>query len=576
VSVLCTCHSHRLNPKNPLFSCCKLDCGTTIYIIISSPLPLFLYLYLRVMLSSQSKERARRWAKNLECPVDENAEYQNTFWCNRDLIPIPYDRRTWTWQGFAGYWIITGINTTAWTSGSSLLALGLSVGQAMGVIVGVALITGMLAVAAGWMGSHKYIGFTVLSRSSWGMRGGFWPVLNRIMTASIWLGIQAYWGGQSVKIVLGALIGPRFVGMRNTLPLGAHVDTSSLVSFFVFLAIFAPTLMVSPERLQIPFRVTFIMITSTMIGMLIWALCAAHGAGPLIHTGSSQSRSRLSWNIVYGLQAILGSYGSGCLGQSDWTRYACSPNAALFGQAVAAPLTICLTALCGLLITSATATLYGEILWNPLVLLLAIQERPMSAAARAGTFFAGLGFLTSQLALCIVLNCVSGGMDIAALYPRYINIRRGSCLLAILAVATCPWNFVTQATTFITVLSGWSVFLSPMTGILISDYFLVRYQDIRIQHLYIGDSDSEYWYWRGFNWRAFAAWVMGIWPLLPGFVRQIRGRSNGSGWDHLYDLSYFFGFLMALLVHWGLSVVVPDGTQRGIAVREKGSTEDAF
>jgi cytosine/uracil/thiamine/allantoin permease len=30
-------------------------------------------------------------------------------WCNRDLIPIPEDRRTWTWQGFAGYWIITGM-----------------------------------------------------------------------------------------------------------------------------------------------------------------------------------------------------------------------------------------------------------------------------------------------------------------------------------------------------------------------------------------------------------------------------------------------------------------------------------
>lgn len=528
------------------------------------------------MLSPQFEDRARRWAKSIECTVDENADYKNTFWCNRDLIPIPYDRRTWTWQGFAGYWVITGINTTAWTSGSSLLALGLSVGQAMGVIVGVALITGMLAVAAGWMGSHKYIGFTVLSRSLWGMRGGFWPVLNRIMTASIWLGIQAYWGGQSVKIVLGALIGPRFVGMRNTLPLGAHVDTSSLVSFFVFLAIFTPTLMVSPERLQVPFRVTFIMITSTMIGMLIWALCAAHGTGPLVHTGSSQSGSRLSWNIVYGLQAILGSYGSGCLGQSDWTRYASSPNAALFGQAVTAPLTICLTALCGLLITSATATLYGEILWNPLVLLLAIQERPMSAAARAGTFFAGLGFLTSQLALCIVLNCVSGGMDIAALCPKYINIRRGSCLLTILAVATCPWNFVTQATTFITVLSGWSVSLSPMTGILISDYFLVRHQDIRIQHLYIGDSDSEYWYWGGFNWRASAAWVMGIWPLLPGFVRQIRGTSNGSGWDHLYDLSYFFGFLVALLVHWGLFVVVPDGRQRAMDMEEKRGTGEAF
>lgn len=129
--------------------------------------------------------------------------------------------------------------------------------------------------------------------------------------------------------------------------------------------------------------------------------------------------------------------------RGDWTRYAKTPNAALFGQAVAAPLTICITALCGLLITSATATIYGEYLWNPFELLLTIQKQSNSPGARAGTFFAGLGFLSSQIALCIVLNCVSGGMDLAALCPKYINIRRGSFLLSIIAIAVCPWNYVT-------------------------------------------------------------------------------------------------------------------------------------
>lgn len=88
------------------------------------------------------------------------------------------------------------INTTAWTAGSTLLSLGLSAPQAIGCMVGVALISALVAVLAGWPGSHLYLGFTVLSRASWGMRGGFWPVLNRIVTACVWMGIQAYWGGQ--------------------------------------------------------------------------------------------------------------------------------------------------------------------------------------------------------------------------------------------------------------------------------------------------------------------------------------------------------------------------------------------
>lgn len=58
------------------------------------------------------------------------------------------------------------------------------------------------------------------------------------------------------------------------------------------------------------------MITCTVLGILIWALSASHGAGSLIHTGPLLAGSRLSWNTIYGLQAIIGVYGSGCLGQS--------------------------------------------------------------------------------------------------------------------------------------------------------------------------------------------------------------------------------------------------------------------
>lgn len=39
--------------------------------------------------------------KRLECPVDEDAGYVNDRWTNRDLIPIPPDRRTYRVWSFA-------------------------------------------------------------------------------------------------------------------------------------------------------------------------------------------------------------------------------------------------------------------------------------------------------------------------------------------------------------------------------------------------------------------------------------------------------------------------------------------
>ncbi len=118
------------------------------------------------------------------------------------------------------------------------------------------------------------------------------------------------------------------------------------------------------------------------------------------------------------------------------------------------------------------------------------------------------------MALCIVLNCMSTGMDMAALCPRWVNIRRGCFVLTAIGIAICPWNFVNQVTTFITVLSGWSIFLSGMTGILIFDYFLVRKRQLHTGDMYKSGRESAYWYTWGVNFRAVFAWAMGVWPLL--------------------------------------------------------------
>lgn len=65
-----------------------------------------------------------------------------------------------------------------------------------------------------------------------------------------------------------------------------------------------------------------------------------------------------------------------------------------------------------------------------------------------------------------------------------------------------------------------------MTGILISDYFLVRHQSLHIPDLYAGTPESAYWYFHGFNWRAFAAWAMGMWPLLHTFSHSSSFSSS--------------------------------------------------
>lgn len=126
------------------------------------------------------------------------------------------------------------------------------------------------------------------------MRGGFWPVLNRVTTGCVWQGTHMYWGGLAVRIVLNAIIGPKFVFMPNTLPLSANVETANLVCFFLFVIALPPLMMIPPERLHLPFRIASAVITACLIGMLIWSLAAAQGAGNLLATSTIQGGSTLS------------------------------------------------------------------------------------------------------------------------------------------------------------------------------------------------------------------------------------------------------------------------------------------
>ena len=98
---------------------------------------------------------------------------------------------------------------------------------------------------------------------------------------------------------------------------------------------------------------------------------------------------------------------------------------------VAAPIMITSCALIGVVVTSASSQILGAIIWSPIELLSTIQDFYESTpGVRAACFFAGLGLTGAQLSINVVLNSVSTGMDMAGLWPKYINIRRGAYILA--------------------------------------------------------------------------------------------------------------------------------------------------
>jgi NCS1 family nucleobase:cation symporter-1 len=115
------------------------------------------------------------------------------------------------------------------------------------------------------------------------------------------------------------------------------------------------------------------------------------------------SADNIGWAFMFGITAILGAWGAGTLGQSDWTRYANRKFAPTLSQMVAAPITIAVTATIGIIVTSAARdVLGGDIIWNPIYLLADIQDAyGSSPRSRAGVFFASMGLVSSQLAVSV-------------------------------------------------------------------------------------------------------------------------------------------------------------------------------
>lgn len=69
-------------------------------------------------------------------PTDDEFEAIKTSrWGNKDVYPIPHDKRTYGVLAFYAYWGTCGISITSWTFGSSLIGIGLTAGQACGAVV---------------------------------------------------------------------------------------------------------------------------------------------------------------------------------------------------------------------------------------------------------------------------------------------------------------------------------------------------------------------------------------------------------------------------------------------------------
>jgi NCS1 family nucleobase:cation symporter-1 len=455
---------------------------------------------------------------------------------NEDLAPIPAEKRKWGTWNYAALWISMSLCIPTYMLASSLIGGGMSWWQAiLTIFIGNTIVL-IPMILNGRAGAKYGIPFPVFARASFGTKGANIPALLRAIVACGWFGIQTWIGGAAIYNILRA--------WKPSLP---EIDNSSLfpqlIPMFCFLVfwllnMFIVYLGVESIKKLLLFKAIFLPVAA--LALLFWAINAANGLGPILEQPSKLQGASF-WKYFFpALTGMVGFWATLSLNIPDFTRYAKSQKAQIRGQAIGLPPSMTLFAFIGVVVTSATAIVYGNTIWDPVILAGRFENKLMVS-------FSMLAVAISTLATNIAANIVSPANDFSNLSPSKINFRTGGYITGIVGILIFPWKLIADPNGYIfTWLIAYSSLLGPIGGIMIADYYFLRKQRLNVIDLY--REKGEYFFNNGFNRSAIIALVLGIIPNVPGFLQQINVVTPDTfpAWVvQLYNYAWFVGFTIS-------------------------------
>ena len=438
---------------------------------------------------------------------------------NSDLAPIPVEKRSWGTYNYASLWVAMSVCIPTYMLASGLIAGGMNAMQAVSTIFLGNLIVLIPMLLNAHAGTRYGIPFPVFVRASFGVRGANVPAILRALVACGWFGIQAWIGGQAIYSML-----------RIVWPGAANVPGAAGICFFLFWAINMIVIWRGLETIKFleGIGAPFMLVVGLLL--LFWITRKAGGFGPVLQTPSKfHSTSEFVRFFIPALTGMVGFWSTVALNIPDFTRYAKSQRAQMVGQALGLPSAMTLYAFIGVAVTSASAVIFGEAIWDPVVLLGRFNQPVVALIAL-------VALLLATLNTNVAANVVSPSNDFSNLRPSLISFRTGGLITGVVGILMMPWKLIGDFSAYI---FGWlvgcSALLGPIAGIMICDYYLVRGRELLVEDLY--RRGGAYEYRGGFNRRAMIALACGVGVAMIGLaVPAVR-------W--LYDYAWFIGFVVS-------------------------------
>ncbi len=456
---------------------------------------------------------------------------------NRDLAPVPIAHRQWNTYNYAALWISMAHCIPTYMLASGLIGAGMNWAQAIGTIA----LGNIIVLAPILLNSHpgtRYgIPFPVFARAAYGTRGANLPALMRAVVACGWFGIQAWIGGQALNTML-RVIWPAWADLLGTF---ADKPTTEWLSFAIFWALNIFVVYKGMELLRWVenWAAPFVLVMT--LALLVWALKAAHGLGPILDQPAKfHSWSEFAPIFFPSLTAMIGYWATLSLNMPDFTRYGRSQREQIIGQVGALPTTMTVFAAMGVLITSATRVIFGESIWDPVVLVGKFQS-PWIVGISMATI------VIATLSVNIAANVVSPANDFSNLWPEKISFKTGGLITGVIGVCMMPWRLLADPSGYIFKwLLGYSGGLGSIAGVLIVDYWIVRERRLLLEDLYLVEGR-----YKGVRAAGVVATLLGCTAAWIGLIVPALRP--------LFDYAWFVGAGTSALVYYVWLRVADDG-----------------
>jgi len=446
---------------------------------------------------------------------------------NDDLAPTKLSERTWGTYHIASLWVGMSVCLPTYMMASGGMAAGLSWWQSLlNVLLG-----NLIVLIPMQLNSHagtKYgIPYPVFARLSFGIKGSHLAAIARSIIAAGWFGIQTWIGGSSINGVLSILSSS-----------WANWAGGIWVSFFAFWAVSVWVAYKGSEAIKFMESWGAPILGILSLALMIWGYAQVKAVGKgvidILNMPATYAPGNF-WKVFLPvLTANIGFWATMALNIPDFSRFAKTQRNQFMGQLLGLPASMTAFSFVGVFVTGATNVAFGEMLWDPVAVVGKIDS-PIAGLLGA------LGIAIATMTTNIAANVVAPANGISNLNPQKISYRHGVIITGIAGIVIMPWKLLSSAEAYLfDWLGTYAIFLGPLAGLYIADYYIYRKKIIDLDDLFRGE-ESRYWYGSGFNSKAIYTWIIaGILPLLGKIIPAMSGFAD-NGW--------VVGFIIALIVY---------------------------